>query len=306
MWGTDQSASIEPKGLFKLVEEIRSAEKAIGDGIKKIYPGEEIVRKKLRRELPVREKGEIAAIVQARMGSHRLPGKMLADLAGKPLLSRIIERLKMCKNLKQIIVALPDNKNDDVLENLAGQAQVDIFRGSEDDLISRYLEAAKYFKVDYIVRMPADNPCISPKEIDKIIEFYMATSFDFCSNLYQIQGNGYPDGIGAEIFSREILELVSVKARGGEYREHVHRYFYDNLNVGTIMCPVEYAYPSLKLDVNTEEELRYIRSIYDALAKPENSFFDIEQIVEWHRINHPQSLITPSLKEYRTEKYAIQ
>ena len=298
MWGSDHEASIEPKGLNKLIEEIKGAEAALGDGVKKLYSGEEIARQKLRRNVVRRKKGNVGAIVQARIASTRLPGKVLEDLNGKPLLERIIERLKLCKQLDSIIIAIPDNEEDDILLEIIKRQQVDVYRGSEADVYSRYIEAAEEFNIDYIVRVPADNPCISPHEIGKLIEYFMVTPFDFCSNLYEIQGNGYPDGIGAEVFTYKTLKEMDSKAQAAEYREHVHRYFYDHLNVGTIMCPVEYAYPTLRLDVNTQDDLNYIRRLYTDLGIS-NKIFDIMDIIEWHKQKKPEALKSPTMRNYK-------
>lgn len=300
MWGTDQGASVEPKGLYKLVEEIRTAEIAMGDGIKRMSQGEQEVLRKLRRKTYRRPKGRIGCIVQARMGSTRLPEKVLAKLAGKPLVERIVDRLALCRRLDDIIVAIPDSKSDDVLEEVLRRTPAKIYRGDEHDVMMRYLDAAREYRLNYIVRLPADNPCVSPLEVDKIVEYYMVSAFDFCTNLYEVQGNGYPDGIGAEIFAFDVLADVSNKVRTSEYREHIHRYFFDKLNIGTIMCPIEYAYPSLKLDVNTPEDLAYIQRIYNDLSGHSgNTIFDIKEIVEWHKKNQPEKIQKPSLSEYK-------
>lgn len=298
MWGSDQSASVAPKGLYKLVEEIRTAELALGDGVKRVYPGEVKARAKLQRAVVSRPKGKVGVIVQARVGSSRLPNKVLADLAGKPMLRRITDRLAQCQQVDTVVVAIPDSAANDALAEMMRAAGVNVFRGSEGDVLERHLRAAEAFGIDYIVRVPSDNPVIMASEIDRIIQFYLATAYDYCSNLSELQGNGYPDGLGAEVFSRESLAQVAATAQNTIYREHPHRYYLDHLSVGTLMCPIDFAYPSLRLDVNTPEDLAYIQRIYNDLA-PVKEFFDIFDIIAWHRAHEPEKLIPPSVEHFK-------
>ena len=112
-------------------------------------------------------------IIQARMSSTRLPGKVMKKILGKPLIYRIIERVKPCKRLNQIIIAIPSSKSDDILFKYLKKLNINIFRGSENNLIKRYYLAAKKYNLNYIVRLPADNPLPDFKEIDKLIYFHM-------------------------------------------------------------------------------------------------------------------------------------
>jgi spore coat polysaccharide biosynthesis protein SpsF len=131
-------------------------------------------------------KQKISLIVQARMNSTRLNGKTLMNLAGKPLIYRIIERVKKCKEVDNIILALPDTDIDRKIDKINFDCNVNFFYGSENNLVSRYYNAAKKFNAKTIVRLPGDNCMPEPTEIDKIIKFYKKFSNLFLLQIYQI------------------------------------------------------------------------------------------------------------------------
>ena len=230
----------------------------------------------------------VVAIIQARMGSKRLPGKSMADIAGRPLLWHVLDRVTRSRQSDEVVLATTRKKEDDVLVDLAKKIKVSVFRGSENDLIDRYYQAARKFKADIVVRIPADNACLEPAEIDRIIEYHRNSNNDFSSNIQNIDGNGYPDGLGAEVFSFNTLEKLWQVTTEPRHREHVSNYIYENRDkfiVGTIPCPAEFRRPDIKLDVNTEEELKFIRALYEYLY-PKNQHFHITDIIEWYDSIH--------------------
>lgn len=235
---------------------------------------------------------KVVLIVQARMGSTRLPGKSMMDLAGAPLVARILERLKRCRRVDQIVLAIPDVPSDRVLAELGNAAGVDVYPGSETDLVARYLGAAHSTKADYVVRFPADNATPEPSEIDRIVEHHLALGRPgFSSNLSVIRDSGYPDGIGAEIFDRSLLEEAEERGPTAMQREHVHLNFYDYgkrlpvdeawCPISTVECPVEFRRPDIILDVNTQSQYEYMKELYEHLY-PRNPQFGILDIIEWH------------------------
>ena len=119
----------------------------------------------------------------------------MMDLAGAPLVGRIIERVKRCKKVDEIVLATTQKPEDDVLEELGHSYGISVFRGSENDLVDRYYQAARAFNADVVVRLPADNPCPELSEIDRIIAYHLTGQSDFSSNLAEVFGNGYPDGL---------------------------------------------------------------------------------------------------------------
>ena len=143
----------------------------------------------------------ITLILQARMGSTRLPGKSLMDLAGAPLVGRILERVKRCNMLDEIVLAIPDSLENEPLQTVGKSYNTKVFLGSENDLIDRYYQAALDSRADIVVRIPADNAVPQPEEVDRIIKHHLSLNRPgFSSNLCAIGDSGYPDGIGAEVF----------------------------------------------------------------------------------------------------------
>ena len=224
------------------------------------------------------ESNRTIAIVQARMGSSRLPGKMMMDLAGEPLLHWVLSRVKKAKLLDSTILATSDGAIDDQLVELAQKLNVPVFRGSETDVLGRFLEAAKVSKADHVIRVCGDNPLVAPEEIDRLVEFFEKVlqagnnsidrlyAFNFASKM----GNGYPDGFGAEILSRIVLEKLANLDHELASREHVTKYIWDHpeqFMIRTFSAPKEIAYPSVKLDVDTQEDLDKIRYLCVGLDK---------------------------------------
>lgn len=234
---------------------------------------------------------KVAVILQARMGSTRLPGKSMMDLAGAPLLGRILERVKRAAKADVIVMATTEKAQDDVLVDLAGYYGVAIFRGSENDLVDRYYQAAKAHGADVVARIPADNATPEPSEIDRIINHHLSSDTVFTSNLAQVFGNGYPDGIGAEVVDFWALEEVWRGRSDAHRSEHPHLNFFDystqtaanptRYPVGTVQCPAAFARPDLVLDVNTQAQYEFIRELYEYLY-PRNPQFGIRDTVAWY------------------------
>ena len=240
----------------------------------------------------VKSSSKVVMILQARMGSTRLPGKSLMDLAGEPLVGRILERVKRCKSVDEIVLAIPDNEANLPLRRLGERWGVNVYTGSENDLVDRYYKAAVQNKADVVVRIPADNPTPQPEEIDRIINHHLAIGIPgFSSNLSVIDGSGYPDGIGAEVFDLCLLRDVWLKEKDEFKREHVHLNFYnydtqcpvdeDWCPISTVRCPTNFMRPDLILDVNTLDQYQFMKEIYSALYH-KNPEFSILDIIEWY------------------------
>jgi len=216
----------------------------------------------------------------------------MMDLAGEPLVGRILERVKRCKSLDDIVLAIPDTEQDKPLGILADKYGVKVFSGSENDLVDRYYQAALANDADLIVRIPADNATPQPEEIDRIIDHHLSLKRPgFSSNLSVIDDSGYPDGIGAEIFDFSLLSYVNNTVSDPFKREHVHLNFYNYETgkavdakwcpISTVQCPREFRRPDLILDVNTKEQYDFMVKLYDALYS-KNPNFDITDIISWY------------------------
>ena len=237
-------------------------------------------------------KPRVVLIIQARMGSTRLPGKSMMDLAGAPLVGRILERVKRCTQLDDIILAVPNTEQDRPLMQLGERYGIKVFKGPEHDLLERYYLAARWANADLIGRLPADNATPEPGEIDRIVEFHIANGRrGFSSNLSTVGDSEYPDGIGAEIFDFSLLEEARSRNPSPRQREHIHLNFFDyTLNqpvdsvwcpVSSIKCPQEFRRPDLILDVNTLDQYKFMRLLYEYLY-PRNSEFHITDTIWWY------------------------
>jgi spore coat polysaccharide biosynthesis protein SpsF len=239
---------------------------------------------------------KVVAIVKARMGSTRLPGKSLMHLAGVPLVGRVLERIKFATKIDKLILAIPESSENNPLELLAQNYGVSVFRGSEIDLVNRYYNAAKNLSCKYVVRIPADNPVPQASEIDRIIDHHLSLNRPgFSSNLAQVYGSKYPDGVGAEIFDFELLKEASEDFSDSSKREHVHLNFFNYSTqeavdekwcpISTVPCPSDFARPDIVLDVNTQDQFEYMAHLYKDLY-PSNPKFDIKDIIKWHDKNY--------------------
>jgi spore coat polysaccharide biosynthesis protein SpsF len=239
---------------------------------------------------------KIVAIIQARMGSTRLPQKSTMLLAGKPLVDHVFERALKSTLINKVVVAIPGTSENEPIVRRAEHLGVAVFRGSENDLVRRYYDAALSFKADVVVRMCADNPLIHASEVDRVIKTFLDHHYDFASNVGPVMGNEYPDGLGAEVFTFDALRWIHENVHDLYCREHVHENFYRNknrFNLGTVMCPKEFAYPDIVLDINTKEEYDFIAKLFNDLYRP-GELINIMEIIPWYRQN--AHLIPPTYK----------
>ena len=167
----------------------------------------------------------ISAIIQARIGSTRLPGKVLMKLNEDTVLSLLLKQLKHSKFLTEIIIATTTNPEDDVIEKFAISNNIKLFRGDSDNVLDRYYQCAKNFSLTHIVRITADNPLIDPDMIDQAIKKYSTFNYDYLTNSID---RTFPNGTEVEIFSFDALEIAWKYAKKKSEREHVTPYFYNN------------------------------------------------------------------------------
>lgn len=197
------------------------------------------------------------AIIQARLGSTRLPHKMMLSLHGKPIIEWVIRRVQNSKLLDDIIVAIPISEDNDVLEKYIMGLGVKVFRGSESNVLNRFYEAVKDENPTHIVRICADNPLIDGNEIDNLINFYKESSCDYAYN-HIPRDNLYPDGLGAEIISFELLKYLNEIVVSKHHKEHCLSYIWDNQEQFKIKTfnPLdkEICQPQMKFDVDTFED----------------------------------------------------
>src|SRR3972149_3725148 len=225
----------------------------------------------------------ILGIILHHMNSKRLPRKALLPLAGKPTLEVYIERAKQSKLIDKLVFATGNLSENEVLCDIANRMNIRTFVGSENDILDRMYQCARYFKADTIVRLCADNPLIEGWEIDRIIDTYLKSTKRDCmfSNTHNINGNGYPDCLGAEVYSLDVIEkLWHDIPFDSDIREQPHLYFERNNLVETVDCPPDYkGYADKVFDVNTEEEYQKVKNIFDKFKHNNFTFNDYKEML---------------------------
>lgn len=200
---------------------------------------------------------KILAIVQARMGSSRLPNKSMLSLHGVPLVEWVFHRVSKSRLLDDLVFAIPDIKEDDSLALFLNGLSAKVFRGSEMDLIDRFYNVAKEWKVSQIVRVTADCPFVSGEEIDNLIDFFNSDHYDYAYNHIPLN-NLYPDGIGAEIMSWDVLNKLHQLVTQQYDREHVSTYIRSNpesFKIGTFdPKDKRLHFPSIRMDLDTQQD----------------------------------------------------
>jgi spore coat polysaccharide biosynthesis protein SpsF len=223
---------------------------------------------------------KVVAIIQARMGSTRLPGKVMKEVCGKPLLEYLIERVRKSKLIHEIVIATSIKTTEQPIIDLCNRLKVNYFRGSEEDVLSRYYVAAQYYKADLVIRLTADNPLIDPHIIDKIISFFLSdpTKYDYVSNTLD---RTYPRGLDTEVFSMKALEQAYHQADQPAYREHVTPYIYlhpEKFQLGNVTNDTNYS--SIRLTVDTEEDFSLIKKIIETFHHQKMECFHLEDIIQ--------------------------
>jgi spore coat polysaccharide biosynthesis protein SpsF len=219
----------------------------------------------------------ITAIIQARLGSTRFPRKIFCELAKKPLIWHVINRLKYSHKIDKIVLATTDTTNDDELVNWAVNENIGIFRGNENNVLERYYFAAKQFSADIIVRITADDPFKDPVIIDNVIELLQKNNLDFA---YNNNPATFPEGLDTEVFTFAALEKAFLQSKDDYEKEHVTQYFYRNI---ASFRQDNYSYETnlsaLRWTIDTQADFLMVQKIYNILYK-ENTIFYLDDILE--------------------------
>lgn len=222
----------------------------------------------------------VVAIIQARMGSERLPGKVLRDLMGKPMLAHMLERVKRAQSIDAIVVATSRLEQDDAVAELAQDCGVVVFRGEEEDVLSRYVLAAEEVAAEVVVRLTGDCPLIDPGTIDKIVDDFLKGGADYVATYVE---NSYPRGLDVEVFSHSTLLQVNELAPMGKNpaREHVTWLIGrrpDLFRLRLIEAEEELHRPRYRLCVDTMDDFRLIEAIYRQFYRP-GEIVDIKEVL---------------------------
>lgn len=258
-------------------------------------------------------------VVQARMSSSRLPGKVMLPILGKSLLYRMMERLKMVRNKVQLIIAATDKAEDDVIERESLKMGVACFRGNLYNLLDRHYQAATFFNADHVVKIPSDCPLIDPNIIDDVLDFYFTNpgKYDYVSNLHPAT---FPDGNDVEIMSIGCLEKTWKEAKRPLELEHTTPYIWENpekFNIGNLLWDLgDDLSMSHRFTIDYEADYQFIKRVFEELY-PVNPLFSCRDIlnllaekpeiyninaqyagVNWYR-NHLDELTTISPEQTR-------
>lgn len=235
-------------------------------------------------------------IVQARMTSTRLPGKVMKQVLGKPLLEYQIERLKRVKLADEIVIATTTNQTDKPIIDLCNTLSVDHFRGSENDVLARYYGAATAYHADVVVRVTSDCPLIDPQVINQVIAYYLQnqSDYDYVSNSLK---RTYPRGMDTEVFSFSVLQQAFVEATVPPDREHVTPFIHrqpKRYNLGHVTYPEDYSHH--RWTVDTPEDFELIHKILEAVY-PQNTYFSLEDCLSLLQENPNWSLINSNIQQ---------
>ncbi|BBN81097.1 spore coat protein [Pseudoalteromonas sp. A25] len=213
---------------------------------------------------------KVTAFIQARMSSTRLPGKVLKDILGKPMLLHIVERLRHAKTLSNIVVLTSDGSSDDAIATLCQNHSIHCFRGSLDDVLGRFFAASEKYPSDHIVRITADCPLVDSLLVDSIVTKHIQQNADYTSNCHPAM---YPDGLDVEVMRTAALQQANNEATSPHQREHVTPYF---LTHKTMFKCCNFDAPSkipqYRLTVDHPEDFQLIKKIYETLYSVDNNF----------------------------------
>ena len=222
---------------------------------------------------------KVVAIIQARMGSTRLPGKIMKEILGKPVILWDLDRISLSKLIDEIVVAIPYGKENDVIVDTIKEYndKIVITRGSENDVLDRYYQAAVQANADVVVRITSDCPLIDPVVIDNVIEQFLDNDCDYCSNSLT---RTYPRGLDTEVFSFKSLEEAWKEAKKDHEREHVTPYIIENpdkfklLNVAN---GIDLSH--LRWTLDTKDDFEFISAIYKRIFQKKQLFL-IDDVLE--------------------------
>lgn len=229
---------------------------------------------------------KIACVVQARMGSTRLPGKSGRMILGHPQIWHVLSRITRVKAFKEIILAIPHESSGGVLKEAAADLNIPVleYHGDPDDLVHRYALAADIWNAQIVVRIPGDNTFVDVDEVERIVTAYLSDPSPWnvlTTNLdADVLGNGYPSGLGAEVYDARFLTWLDTHTWEPRHREHPHKWAFEHGKLRTLMAPEHVRNPGMKFSVDTEEDWQFTRDIYHALY-PSNPDFRIRDITQY-------------------------
>lgn len=222
----------------------------------------------------------IVASIEARMGSSRLPGKVLMDIGGKPALARLVDRLRACRHLDDIVLATSTDPRDDPLEQWARDYGVAVHRGSEDDVLQRVVDAQVAMDSTITVEVTGDCPLLDQELIDLGIETFFANDCDVACN---VKIPSFPQGADVQVFHTKALAQVAATVSDPAVREHVSLHFYEtpqDYRTVHFLATADRRAPDLRLQLDYPEDLEFIRTVYARLEPAHGPLFTVPAILD--------------------------
>lgn len=248
----------------------------------------------------------IAAIIQARMTSSRLPGKVMLDLAGAPVLSRVVERVKNALHADVVAVATSTDPSDNPIAVLCEEQSIPFFRGALDDVLARYAGAAHALGCETVVRITSDCPLVDPQIINLCIETFQKGHYDYVSNCTGGERT-FPPGLDVEVFSTAALERAGKEAKEPYEREHVTPFIWQNKQSLFSVGPTLEASPayrrSYRLTLDYSEDYELINRIYAHFSGPD-SVIDVPEVLRYLD-SHPELVALNAFREADHQKHAV-
>jgi len=211
----------------------------------------------------------VGSIIQARMESTRLPGKVLKDIHGKSMLARVVERTAKAETIDTVIVATTTHENDNPITQECKKLTIPVFRGSSEDVLDRYYQAAKKYGIDTIVRITSDCPLIDPEIIDMVVNRFKDAegACDYCTNVMNMKERTFPRGLDVEVIAFNTLEKVAFEITEPEFREHVTVFIRENPEKFRVLSVKnKEGFSNHRWTVDRDEELTFVRSVYSHLG----------------------------------------
>ncbi|MBT5631272.1 MAG: glycosyltransferase family protein [Nitrospina sp.] len=227
----------------------------------------------------------VTAIIQARMGSTRFPGKSLRPIAGLPLLEHIINRLKQVPEIDLILLAIPENETESPLIEFAHRLHIPFFQGSEEDVLDRFIKAGESVQTEHVVRVCGDNPLIDIPLLRSLIQAHLTDKAD-----YSLPQDPVPLGSACEVVRFAALKKINELAKSSIYREHVTTWFHEHpssFRIKRVHVPDYLKNHTFRLTVDTDQDFQIMDELFNNLSHSPESPLNLETVIEY-LISHPE------------------
>jgi spore coat polysaccharide biosynthesis protein SpsF len=251
----------------------------------------------------INEKMKIVGIVEARMSSTRLPGKVLLPFGGTPALELLLKRIRSARYLDEIVVATTDQESDLPIVDLCQKIGVRSFRGSENDVMKRVLDAARHCEADLICELMGDSPFLDRDEIDRAISEHQARDCDYLSNFWP--QNTYPLGFAVQVYPTEVLSRAEKMTQDPVDRSHVTTFIYQNqdlFKLEGINATTECHAPDLRMALDQSEDYEAMQAVFDGVKGRENPLFSMRDCVRFLRNNPRVAKINQDVRVKKIEE----